>query len=252
MWLYPKVLAHRGGGILAPENTLAAMRCGLDHGFRAVEFDVMLSNDGIPILMHDPEFGRTVKAVGEVAKTQYADLKKLDAGAWFDARFIGEPIPSYEDVVRFCRANRIWMNVEIKPAAGEELRTAECVAQMTKTLFADVLAKGSLRNNELPLFSSFSFDALLRAREIAPEIPRGLLVDQIPSHWRQQLHELAALSLHTNHHHLTQKTVCSVKDEGYSVFCYTVNTPERAAELFAWGVDSICTDRIDLISADLR
>ena len=56
MWPFPKIIAHRGGGTLAPENTLAAMRCGLSHGFRAVEFDVMLSGDGVPVLMHDPVF----------------------------------------------------------------------------------------------------------------------------------------------------------------------------------------------------
>jgi len=52
-WPYPRVLAHRGGGKMAPENTLAAMQCGVDYGYRAVEFDVMLSKDGVPVLMHD-------------------------------------------------------------------------------------------------------------------------------------------------------------------------------------------------------
>jgi glycerophosphoryl diester phosphodiesterase len=61
------------------------------------------------------------------------------------------------------------------------------------------------------------------------------------------LQELAAISLHTNHQHLTQSAVQKVKDAGYAVFCYTVNTPERASELLAWGVDGFCTDRIDLI-----
>ena len=66
MWPYPKIVAHRGGGKLAPENTLAAVRCGLSHGFHAVEFDVMLSKDGIPMLMHDPHFGRTVAGAEKV------------------------------------------------------------------------------------------------------------------------------------------------------------------------------------------
>ena len=59
MWPYPQFLAHRGGGKLAPENTLAALRCGLAHGFHAVEFDVMLSRDGVPVVMRDPYLGRT-------------------------------------------------------------------------------------------------------------------------------------------------------------------------------------------------
>ena len=118
MWPYPKVIAHRGAGTLAPENTIAAMQCGLDYGFRAVEFDVMLSKDGVPVLMHDPLFGRTVTGVGAVATTLAADLLQMDAGSWFSERFAGESVPSYENVFRFCQQNGIWMNVEIKPEPG--------------------------------------------------------------------------------------------------------------------------------------
>jgi glycerophosphoryl diester phosphodiesterase len=67
MWIYPKVVAHRGGGTLAPENTLAGLKRGMQAGFRAIEFDVMLARDGVPVLMHDPDFGRTVKGEGSVA-----------------------------------------------------------------------------------------------------------------------------------------------------------------------------------------
>ena len=87
MWAYPKVVAHRGGGRLAPENTLAAMQCGLDYGFRAVEFDVMLSKDAVPVLMHDPEFGRTVAGSGSGSNTLAQTLTEMDAGSWFDPRF---------------------------------------------------------------------------------------------------------------------------------------------------------------------
>ena len=58
-WPYPRVLAHRGGGTLAPENTIAAIKVGLEHGFRAVEFDAMLAADDVPVLMHDPTLERT-------------------------------------------------------------------------------------------------------------------------------------------------------------------------------------------------
>ena len=63
MWSFPRIIAHRGGGTLAPENTLAALRCGLAHGFRGVEFDVMALPDGALVLMHDTELGRTVSGI---------------------------------------------------------------------------------------------------------------------------------------------------------------------------------------------
>ncbi len=89
MWNFPRMLAHRGGGTLAPENTLAALRCGHAHGFRAVEFDVMGLSDGSLVLMHDEELGRTVAGQGSVADCTLAQLSASDAGSWFSAEFAG-------------------------------------------------------------------------------------------------------------------------------------------------------------------
>ena len=247
MWPYSKVIAHRGGGTLSPENTLAAMQCGLDYGFAAVEFDVMLSKDGIPVLMHDLEFGRTIRGTGSVANSTVDELVKMDAGAWFSDQFIGEKVPTYEEVVRFCRAHGIWMNVEIKPAPGFEEETGRVVAEMTAAMFADVSVTDL---SHLPLFSSFEFPALMAAKQAAPHIPRGFLIDEITPDWRAQLQALGASALHTNHRHLTPSLAKEIKDAGLGLFCYTVNTPERAAEILSWGVDAFCTDRLDLIPAD--
>jgi len=247
MWPYPKVIAHRGGGTLSPENTLAAMQCGLDYGFAAVEFDVMLSKDGVPVLMHDPQFGRTIKGTGSVATSMAADLKKLDAGSWFSEQFVDEPVPTYEEAVQFCRKHGIWMNVEIKPAPGFEQETGRIVAELTAQLFADV---GVTDIEHLPLFSSFEFTALMAAKLAAPNIPRGFLMDEINSEWRSQMQELAASAVHTNHKYLNPEMARQIKDAGYGLFCYTVNTQERAREILSWGVDGFCTDRIDLIPAD--
>lgn len=242
MWPYPKVIAHRGGGTLAPENTIAAMQCGLAYGFHAVEFDVMLSKDGVPVLMHDPLFGRTVRGDGGVATTLAVDLLQMDAGSWFAERFAGVRIPSYEEVFRFCQLHGIWMNVEIKPVPGYEDETGRAVARVSKELLA--------LGGNLPLFSSFSFDALINAKLEAPEIPRGFLIDQIETGWLKALQELDAVALHTNQKYLTAKMAAEIKAAGYGLLCYTVNTPERAREICAWGVDAFCTDRIDLIPAN--
>ena len=241
MWPFPKIIAHRGGGTLAPENTLAAMRCGLEHGFRAVEFDVMLSADGVPVLMHDPVFGRTIAGSGSVAESTAQQLTALDAGSWFDSRFAGEPVPTFHQVIDYCNTHRIWMNVEIKPAPGYAAETGRAAA---------ALLKQSMGGQRTPLFSSFSKEALLAAREVAPEIPRGFLIGYVPDDLESVMRELDAVALHTNHKHLTREQALAVKQQGYGLFCYTVNEPERARELLSWGVDAFCTDRIDLIGPD--
>lgn len=225
------------------------MRCGLAHGFHAVEFDVMLSKDGMPVLMHDPYLGRTVAGSGYISDYTANELAAMDAGSWFGSSFAGEPVPRYEDVVVFCKANGIWMNVEIKPVSGFERETGEVVGALTQQLYATEIdaVKAGASVALLPLFSSFAFDAVAAARDAAPDIPRGFLVDTIPADWQEQLTALGAVALHTNHKNLSQRQAHAIKQSGYSLFCYTVNDEARARELLAWGVDGFCTDRIDLI-----
>jgi glycerophosphoryl diester phosphodiesterase len=252
MWPYPKILAHRGGGTLAPENTIAAMRCGLAYGFHAVEFDVMLASDGIPVVVHDPELGRTVAGSGRVPDYSAAELARMDAGGWFGLDFAGEPVPRYEDVFRFCLAHRIWMNVEIKPAPGFEVATGRTVAALTAQWLQEPAATTALTEGwQAPLLSSFCHDALLAARAQSPLLARACLFDVIPADWLERLREAGAQALHTNHRHLTPALAAAVKQAGYGLFCYTVNEPARAREILAWGVDAFCTDRIDVIHPDL-
>lgn len=245
MWPYPQIVAHRGGGTLAPENTLAGLRAGLAHGFHAVEFDVMLSRDGVGMVVHDPEFGRTIAGSGSIAGTDAAALAAMDAGSWFSPQFIGEPVPYFTQFIDFCKAQGIWMNVEIKPADGFEADTGAWVARITRDSYAAEIAAGDPAR--VPLLSSFSFAALAAARDAAPEVPRGYLLDTIPADWQQQARALGAVAIHTNHKHLTPELARDIKAADYGLFCYTVNDPARGREILAWGVDGFCTDRIDLI-----
>ena len=243
MWPYPKVLAHRGGGKLAPENTIAALKCGLAHGFYAVEFDVMLARDGVPVVMHDPYLGRTVAGSGNVFDYDAAELARMDAGAWFGKQFQGEPVPLFADFAGFCKANGIWMNIEIKPAPGFEAQTGAVVAEAARAMFEGEAAQA-------PLLSSFSEVALAAARDAAPEVARALLLDVVPRDWLHRARALGAVAIHTNHKHLTMAVAREIRLSGFGLFCYTVNNPIRARELLMWGVDGFCTDRIDLIGPD--
>jgi glycerophosphoryl diester phosphodiesterase len=248
MWPYPKVVAHRGGGKLAPENTLAGLRCGIEHGFRAVEFDVMLARDGVPVVMHDPYLGRTVPGSGNVFDYDAAELVTMDAGGWFAPRFKGEPVPLYTQFTDACRDHGVWMNVELKPAPGFEEETGRVVATLTQAMFGlQIAADDPLA---VPLFSSFSVVALEAARLAAPGIPRALLLDDLAPDWRQQAEKLGVVAIHANHKKLTRQAARAVKDAGLGLFCFTVNDPIRARELLGWGVDALCTDRIDIIGAD--
>jgi glycerophosphoryl diester phosphodiesterase len=243
-WPHPRIIAHRGGGALAPENTLAGLRRARALGFAAVEFDVMLSGDGIPILMHDETLERTTGGRGEVAATPYAAIARLDAGARFGAAFAGEPVPAFAAAAALCVELGLWANVEIKPAKGHARATGMAAAQ------AAAAAWGA--GGAAPLLSSFDPDALDAARESVPELARGLLVERIPADWRRRLERHGCVSLNCDQAHLREADARAVRAAGYRLLCYTVNDPENARRLFGWGVDAIFTDRLDVIGPDFR
>jgi glycerophosphoryl diester phosphodiesterase len=245
MWPYPNILAHRGGGTLAPENTLAGVRRGMAAGFRAIEFDVMLARDGVPVVLHDPDLGRTVAGTGSVADVDARDLAARDAGSWFGPGYAGEPVPLFVEFAQYCKAHGVWMNIEIKPVPGHDTQTGAVVARLAAAMFADELAAGEVAR--APLLSSFSAAALEAARDAAPALPRAWLTSSLPADWEARARALGAVAIHTNHLRLTRAQAAAVKAAGFGLFCYTVNTPERVRELFGWGVDGLCTDRIDLI-----
>lgn len=247
-WPYPRVLAHRGGGTLAPENTMAGLVEGMRRGFRAIEYDIMLARDGVPVVMHDPYLGRTVAGSGNVFDYDALELAAMDAGSWFARTFDGEPVPLFVEFAQFCKAHGVWMNMEIKPAPGYDIETGGTVARIAFGMFGDEIAAG--RWSELPLLSSFSELALEAAREVAPEVPRALLMSELPPDWERRARAVEAVAIHANHRHLTPELARAVRAAGFGLFCYTVNEPARARELLGWGVEAFCTDRIDLIPPD--
>ncbi|WP_028218478.1 glycerophosphodiester phosphodiesterase [Paraburkholderia oxyphila] len=238
-WPYPRVAAHRGGGTLAPENTLAALCVGAGFGHTMVEFDAKLSADNVAFLLHDDTVERTSNGRGAAAQLRYAQIAAFDAGSWCDPRFEGEHMPTLAEAAQCCREEGLAANVEIKPCPGREVETGRIVGAETARLWLDQAPP--------PLLSSFSFEALAAAREAAPDLPRGLLFERVPDDWREQTAALGCVSLHASHRHLDEALVRSIKEAGLFILAYTVNDLERARLLASWGVDTLCTDRIDLI-----
>lgn len=235
-WLWPRIFAHRGGGTQAPENTLEAFAIAARHAC-GVEFDVMLSADGTPHLMHNETLERTTDGHGRLAEHSDATLARLDASRGFDA-FRGVRVPRLAEAAARCRELGLGVNLEIKPARGAEARTGEVVAR---------LARQAWQGTHPPLLSSFSEAALSAAREAAPELPRGLLVERLPDDWHARCARLGAVALHANVEFITPARIAAVKAAGLWLVLYTENDPQRAAQHFAHGADAIITDRPDLV-----
>lgn len=236
-WPYPRWVAHRGAGKLAPENTLAAFRLGAAHGYRMFECDAKLSADGVVFLMHDATLERTTNGHGTGGDLPWQALSQLDAGSWHSRTFAGEPLPTLQALARFCQANGFHLNIEIKPTPGTETVTGEAVARLAAELWQGAPVP--------PLLTSFKPEALAAARQAAPDLPRGLLVDTLWEGWLEKAQELGCTAVVANQSLWNATNVAQVHGAGLRCLSYTVNDQEAAEHLLALGTDGIITDRVD-------
>lgn len=234
----PPVIAHRGASAYAPENTLIAFTKAAQLGIKWIEFDVMQAACGEPIIFHDETLERTSNGKGEVGDYPYAQLCKLDAGAWFDPIYSNEVIPSFKHIINFLQETQLSANVEIKALPETE-------EQLIKRVLIE------LKNASLPhstiLFSSFSISALHHLRKYASRCLLGLLLHEWEEDWQAISESLQCVSVHVNHEIMTAARAKEIKAINKKLLCYTVNDRARAQELFSWGVDAVFSDVPDQI-----
>jgi len=235
----PPVIGHRGACAYAPENTMASFVKAAQLKVKWVEFDVMPTSDGVPIIIHDDLLNRTTNGQGEVSRYSYSALQSLDAGKWFDYAFSGERIPSLMTVVQFLQEAKISANIEIKALPEHEESLILRVMQEMQPYLS--------KANEDFLFSSFSMNALHLLRQIAPTCQMGLLLHAWEPDWQDICHSLNCISVHVNDEIITEKTAQEIKSMGKSLLVYTVNDVKRAKELYAWGVDAVFSDAPDKV-----
>ncbi len=238
----PRLIGHRGAKESAPENTLASLREAARQGARWVELDVMLTGDGVPVLIHDDTLDRTTDGRGPVAGLTLAELRRLDAGAWFSPRFAGERVPTLEEALALLLDLGLGLNLEIKPFPGREVPTAEAALA--------VLRRHWPAGRPL-LVSSFEVPCLEVARAAAPDIPRGYLLWDPPADWAAVADRLEAATLNVHQDRQTAASVAAYRATGRPVLAYTVNDAGRARELFGWGVAAVFTDAPGRLAATL-
>ncbi len=236
----PLNLAHRGASRIAPENTLRAFRLALELGADGFELDVHLSRDGIPVVLHDADLRRTTDGSGRVWEKTVAELKALDAGAWKDPRFAGERIPTLDEVFE-AFGDQVLYNIELKIFTPWSVRWVRAVVERVR--------RYGLAGRVL--LSSFNPLALRWAWRLAPEIPRGLLVDPesplpLRRAWFAFLAPHEARHLHVRM--IDERTIRWCRRRGYAVVAWTVNETEEMRRLIRLGVAAIITDEPDRLA----
>ncbi len=239
-WPYPRWVAHRGAGKLAPENTLAAFRLGAQHGYRMFECDVKLSADGRPFLFHDDRLDRTSDGTGLAGARSWAELQELDAGSWHSPGYAGETIPSFQAFARWIRANHLHVDVEIKPTPGVEVETGHVVAAACATYWQGAEVP--------PLMTSFQPASLQAAMQSQPDLPRGLLVNTLWEGWFDMAQSLQCVAVVLKHTLVDAALVQRAHAASLRVAVYTPNDVPDVDRVLAAGVDMVITDAVDVYS----
>jgi glycerophosphoryl diester phosphodiesterase len=238
-----RVIAHRGFSGAAPENTLAAIRAAIEAGADMAEIDVTLSSDNQVVVIHDETLDRTTNGSGEVSRFSRAELRELDAGSWFGPSFVGERIPTLDEVLTAVEG-RILLNVEIK---------SEAVVRGVVEKVASAIREHEMA--ELVVVSSFSPDALRQMHEVAPEIRTAVLYNtryHEGSDAVEIVTDLGASVFNIKRQRLTRKMLRRCRENDIPVGLYTVNKPRRLRRLVKKSIDAIFTDHPDRLIAILN
>lgn len=232
----PLVVGHRGAQADAPMNTLAAFELALDQGADGIEFDVQLSKDGHPVILHDRTVDATTDGQGRVQDLMLSELRELDAGSWFSDTFIGVHVPTLDEVLDSF-GHKMLCNIEIKAFS---LNTA----QITEVVAA-AIARHDLADHVL--VSSFNPRALLQVRRHLPDVALGFLYARatpkvlrwLASRWHfHALHPEADLAEPP----LFQKAASK-----YMVNVWTVNDATEARRFADLGAAMLITDHPGVI-----
>jgi len=231
---HPAIFAHRGASAHAPENTLAAFELALAQGADGIELDVKLSADGKVVVIHDATVNRTTGASGRVKDLSLAEMRSLGAGSFFSASYVGEKIPTLEEVFETL-GKRTFINVELTNYNTPRDHLVETVCMLVK----------KFNVQKRVLFSSFFPSNLSRTRSYLPEVPGGLLaLNGLLGAWSRSFGfsfgEYQAL--HPNIKDTTHEQVQRVHRLGKRIHVWTVNAESDMRRLFGWGVDAIFTD----------
>ncbi|MDF3054333.1 MAG: putative glycerophosphoryl diester phosphodiesterase [Gammaproteobacteria bacterium] len=235
----PKIIAHRGASAHAPENTLAALRKAAEMGASWVEFDVMLTADGVPIVMHDETLSRTTNGRGVVADTTYACIKTLDAGSWFSPVFSGEKVPMLSEFLEMAHQLGLGLNLEIKSTRHNASQTGEAVA--------DTIRKYWPAGSKSLLISSGCVDSLSIRPIVEMGFPLALILDKWVSGWQEMVTSLNCISLHVHHRMLTPERMREARRFVRYVLAYTVNNVATARRCYELGAEAIFSDYPNLL-----
>ncbi|MBI4840441.1 MAG: glycerophosphodiester phosphodiesterase [candidate division NC10 bacterium] len=237
-----EIHAHRGGAGLAPENTLAAFRKGMEWGADALEMDLHVTRDGEVVVIHDERLDRSTDGRGNVADLTLAEVRRWDAGVKFSPAFRGERIPTLREVLELVKASgntRIRLDLELKYAPDRpgqpedfEERVLELLRQIGFVERVNVI--------------SFHHPSLFKMKALEPKVRTGLLAggQQAPLDPVALVRQYQADYYSPSVRHVTAGVVAIVHRAGVPIVPWTVNEEAEMRRLIGLGIGTLAGDAI--------
>lgn len=234
----PRVIAHRGASAQAPENTLAALQLAHELGASWVECDIQMNREQQLYVFHDRLMQRITGLNARLRRLSGAVIQQLDAGAWFDPCYQGEPIPSLASWLKTSAQLGLSVNFELKTYAGD---SAAVMRELQRLIIPSRAA--------VPLlFSASSYHNLRALQQTFPDIPRAMVITRWRKHCIQRLASYQCASAHVNYKCLNAQRIDKIKQHGTLLAAYTVNDKALALKLLQQGVDAVFSDHPDLLA----
>lgn len=225
---------------------MPAFKKALEMQADMIELDILVTKDGIPIVFHDPLLDKKTDGKGEVSNYTLSEIKELDAGSWFDAKYKGEQILTLEELLRWAE-NKIALNIEIKSEASEPLSNNR-MEESVEMKVIQLVRKYNMQYHVM--LSSFSYQSVEKLRIYAPGMSIGLLYDKKSSKKKKPeelVRKYAADSFNCRWRDLSNSSRKALINRGIPIYIYTVNTTFWMRRMMKAGVSGIFSDKPDLL-----
>ncbi|GLO62634.1 glycerophosphoryl diester phosphodiesterase [Vibrio sp. MACH09] len=226
-----KIVGHRGFSGCYPENTRLSILKAVELGLNWVEIDIQPTEDGELVVCHDFTVDRCSNGTGRVDSLTLDQIRQLDFGQWFSSESANEQIMTIDELLALAKEHGLHLNIEVK------LDTTNA-RKVVRTLKKALILSGI--STDRVLLSSFSFAVLDELAKQCSAFRIGVISEEYSDEVQSQLQKVSAYSCHLNYQFVTQNQLDTLKQQGYQVWCYTVNRAEDFALLEQ--VDAIFSD----------
>lgn len=222
-----EVTAHRGYSAAYPENTIPAFKGAIEIGADWIELDVQETADGEVVVMHDSSLKRTTGVDKEIWQVNYDEIRDLDNGSWFDAKYQAVRIPTLEEVLKVTWG-KIRLNIEIKPTGHEKNLENRVVELLEEYHMTDTC-----------VVSSMKYESLEKVKKANPDVLTAYITSVSYGNFTE-LEYADGYSVESMM--VTQSFINQAHKAGKEVYVWTVNSENTLGKVIGMGVDKVITD----------